>query len=162
MSEEFRIPEGVAQLADVRYEQMEAEVAEEVHRKLTEEQKRHAEMLRMRTEGLQYAEKIFEWALAFRSTSAGKKLIEVGHPTHAWNETGIFFFDGDVAEKGWRGLGIGKKGIWWHADGCSARPQYVDGPEMLAEQVDVAILQEAVAWIESGTVWLCIQRLFSE
>ncbi len=162
MSEEFTVPKNIVQLADVRYEQMEAKVAEEVHRKLTKEQKRYADLLRMRAEGLQYAKKIFEWVLAFRSTPAGKKLIEVGHPTHAWNETGLFFFDGKVAEKGWRALGVGKKGIWWHASGCGARPQYVDGPEMLAEQVDVAILQEAVAWIEGGTVWLCIERRFSE
>ena len=52
MSEEFRVPDDIAQLADVRYEQMEAEVEEEVHRKFIEEQKRHAEMLRMKAEGL--------------------------------------------------------------------------------------------------------------
>lgn len=162
MAEKFVIPREVVQLANTLHERMreENEVAEQ--REQIENERRNKETSRKRAAGLAFAEEIFIWALLFRESAEGKKLIEVGHPTlFSWHETGIFLFDGDIKGTSWRAIGIGEKGVWWLANGCGSRPVHVTSPEELAEQVDTKILKQAVAWLEDGRVWECIKRIFA-
>jgi len=163
MTEKFVIPREVVRLANKLYEGMLEETEAAERKEQLENERRNDERTRNRAAGLAFAEQIFTWALAFRDSAAGKKLMEVGHPTlFSWDEPGIFLFDGDVKGTSWRAIGVGEKGVWWHASGCGTRPVYVASPEELVEGVDALILKQVVAWLDDGRVWECIKRLFAD
>ncbi|TSC62478.1 MAG: hypothetical protein G01um101448_1088 [Parcubacteria group bacterium Gr01-1014_48] len=164
MSEEkFAVPKGLGRFANKLHEAM-IEEEEAAERQRQEEIWRRKEVrMRNREAGLQYAQAIFTWALQFRSSETGKKLIQVGHPLVSYaRENGVFFFDGDVVGKAWRGLGVDNGGVWWKANGCGCHPMSVSSPEELAEQVDAAILACACTWIQDGRVWKCIKDCFAD
>lgn len=161
--EKFVIPTGMVRMARKLHVKLLEEIEAAERQKQEEEERRKQERIRNREAGLQYAEHIFAWALAFRESETGKKVIMVGHPTVSYRgDGGVFFFDGDVHDKAWRGLGVGNAGVWWHANGCGCHPMSVSSPEELAEQVDVEILKSACTWIEDGRVWKCIKDRFAD
>ncbi len=111
--------------------------------------------------GLEYAEKIFDWVRKLRNTPEGKRLIKLGIKNSY--RDGIYFFDTHVSGFGWRGLGVSKKGrIWWIQTGCGCREQYVKNPEELASQIESEILKLACETLKGGRVWKCIAERMSD
>ncbi|MBI4120161.1 MAG: hypothetical protein HY454_01715 [Parcubacteria group bacterium] len=138
---------------------VQARKEDEEVKKQADQRKKEAEERRIREEkrikkGLKYAEYIFSWSEAFRESETGQLLMKIGHMP----VDGVYIFDGHVPQKSWRGIGIGKKGIWWMRNGCGATEHYVQTPRDLAKQIDPEILELAHEWIEEGKVWTCIRE----
>lgn len=153
------IPEAFQRFADEFCQEREQDITDAFQQEMARKEKAHLAEERRLREGIQFAEKIFEWANRFRSSEIFLQLLNVGGHTPYFVVRGLYFFDGNIAGVPWRGLGVSEAGIWWNIGGCGgSTPRYVKDPENLARQVDPLILEEACRWIEDGRVWECIQR----
>ncbi len=159
MSEDksFVVPDFIAQLADTLYERQKKKKEAEVLRRKREEEKEERRLRKRLKDGLQYAEKIFVWAEAFRKSAPAQKLFEVGDGL-LHHGTNVIFFDGHLKKTEWIGLGVTEKDMYWIGSWYMASERSVESPEELAEDVETKILELACEWIDNGDVWRCIKR----
>jgi len=111
--------------------------------------------------GLVYAQRIFNWAKAFRESDMGQELMETSHVPTAYKN--IFFFDGQIERTPWLGFGVSPKGLFLSRDNRfeTLTRKYIESAEDLAKSVAAKVLKTVCEWIDNGLVWECIERRFA-
>lgn len=148
------VPDEMKKLIDEKLAGMNREEASERAKRnkaKQDELKRQEEGLK---NGLEHAKRIFEWVDGFRKTETGKKLIQLGNRGYLG---GVYFFNGHVFGKPFRGLGFDNKSVWWISTGCGAHPRPLETPKELAEAIAPETLKLACEWIDTGKIWECIK-----
>lgn len=143
-------PENIRKLANKLCEQRLVKLRAE-KRKLEADKKR-AKRLKS---GLKYAEKIYNWAEAFRASEIGCELMK--------KLPDIFIFDERVEGMDWVGLSISPQGLKIKYEGRWPNQSIstVESAEYLAQSVDTKILKRACEWLDDGKIWECIERRFT-
>ncbi len=157
----FVIPEAIKALAERLTahrlaEKKQTKKEARAHKKAEEELKN--ERLK---KGLVYATKIMVWAQDFRSSTEGRRLMHISHMPTTYK--GVYFFDGEIQGLPKIRLGISSKGLFIDRGGrfsSQRNPVVCKSVCDLAQAVETIVLEVACDWIESGAVWVCIERGF--